>query len=219
MNLLFSTIGKKIQVALSGILLAVFLIFHLMNNLVLFAGEDSFNQMVGFLEGIKPIIRVMEFGLLSILLMHTINALRLTYQNKSLREIDYSKSSQETSTLNSRTMAISGSFILVFIFIHLGYIWLTYQMHSFSVDETYYSVLLRSELGYLNHTPTAIFYILAIFFIGFHLKHGYQSALKTLGLINSGATNILYYLGFIFWGIIPLGFIIIILSIQLGYIN
>jgi succinate dehydrogenase / fumarate reductase cytochrome b subunit len=161
----------------------------------------------------------MEFGLLSILLMHTINALRLTYQNKSLRKIDYSKSSQETSTLNSRTMAISGSFILVFIFIHLGYIWLTYQMHSFSVDETYYSVLLRSELGYLNHTPTAIFYILAIFFIGFHLKHGYQSALKTLGLINSGATNILYYLGFIFWGIIPLGFIIIIFSIQLGYIN
>ncbi|MDC1050655.1 succinate dehydrogenase [Candidatus Marinimicrobia bacterium] len=219
MKLLFSTLGKKIQVALSGILLAVFLIFHLMNNLVLFAGEESFNQMVGFLEGIKPIIRVMEFGLLSILLMHTVNALRLTYQNKSLRKINYSKSSQETASLNSRTMAISGSFILIFIFMHLGYIWLTYQMHNFNLDETYYSVLLRSEFGYLNHTPTAIFYIVSIFFIGFHLKHGYQSALKTLGLTNNRVTRLLYYLGVLFWAIIPLGFIIIILSIQLGIIR
>ena len=92
-------------------------------------------------------------------------------------------------------------------------------MHNFNLDETYYSVLLRSEFGYLNHTPTAIFYIVSIFFIGFHLKHGYQSALKTLGLTNNRVARLLYYLGVLFWAIIPLGFIIIILSIQLGIIR
>ena len=107
---------------------------------------------------------------------------------------------------------------LIFILIHLGYIWLTYQKHNFYVNETYYDVLLRSEPGYLNHTPTAIFYMIAIFFIGFHLKHGYQSALKTFGLLNSKASHVLYSIGFIFWGLIPLGFIIIVLSIQLGFI-
>ena len=72
MNFLFSSIGKKIQVAISGILLLIFLAFHLFNNLVLFAGHDSFNQMVGFLESIKPLIRIMEAGLLMIILIQVI---------------------------------------------------------------------------------------------------------------------------------------------------
>ena len=219
MNLLFSSVGKKLQVAISGILLVVFLLFHLFNNLVLFAGEESFNNMVGFLESIKPIIRIMEFGLLSILLMHTVNAIRLTFANKALRHTPYNQTSSDSSSLNSRTMAISGTIILIFIFIHLGFIWLTYQTHNFYIDETYYDVLLRSEIGYLNHTPTACFYIISIFLIGFHLKHGYNSSLKTLGLLNSGMSNVLYSIGFVFWGIIPAAFIVIVLSIQLGLIE
>ena len=113
-------------------------------------------------------------------------------------------------------MAISGSIILVFLFMHLGYIWLTYQSHAMVVNETYYDVLLRSDFGYLNHPPTAIFYIIAILSIAFHLKHGFQSAIKTFGLLNS---SLVYYLGFIFWGLVPAGFIIIVLSIQTGVIQ
>ena len=117
-------------------------------------------------------------------------------------------------------MAISGSIILLFIFIHLGYIWWTYQTHNFlHINETYYDVILRSQMGYLNHTPTAIFYIIAIFFIGFHLKHGYQSALKTFGIQNVNSGKILYSLGFLFWGIVPFGFILIVISIQIGCIQ
>ena len=186
---------------------------------MLFAGSESFNQMVSFLEGVKPIIRVMEVGLALILLLHTINAIKLTYDNKKLRNQGYKKNNYKNSSMQSKTMAISGSIILLFLFIHLGYIWLTYQNHSFNINETYYDVLLRSDIGYLNHTPTAIFYMIAIFFIGFHLKHGYQSALKTFGIQNVNSGKILYNLGILFWGIIPLGFIIIVLSIKLGFIN
>tara|TARA_Y100000590_G_scaffold445822_1_gene578475 strand:- start:773 stop:1432 length:660 start_codon:yes stop_codon:yes gene_type:complete len=219
MSLLFSSLGKKLQIAFSGLLLIIFLVFHLGNNLMLFAGAESFNQMVSFLEGIKPIIRVMEVGLALILLLHTINAIKLTYDNKKLRNQGYKKNNYKNSSMQSKTMAISGSIILLFLFIHLGYIWLTYQNHSFNINETYYDVLLRSDIGYLNHTPTAIFYMIAIFFIGFHLKHGYQSALKTFGIQNVNSGKILYNLGILFWGIIPLGFIIIVLSIKLGLIN
>ena len=56
MKFLFSSIGQKVQIALSGILLAIFLLFHLFNNFALFAGKDTFNAMVKFLESIKPII-------------------------------------------------------------------------------------------------------------------------------------------------------------------
>ena len=219
MNFLNSTIGKKIQVAITGIFLSIFLLFHLANNMILFGGAEKFNNMVHFLETIKPIIRIMELGLLLIIAIHTINAIQLTITNKKQKPINYkNQEGAKVSTLNSRTMAISGTVILLFFIIHLGYIWLTYQTHNFIGSETYYDVLLRDEVGYLNHTLTAIFYIVSIFLIGFHLKHGFQSALKTLGFTYKTNT-ILYRLSFLFWGLIPAGFIIIILSIQIGIIQ
>lgn len=219
MSLLTTTIGKKIQVAITGIFLAIFLLFHLANNMVLFYGPDKFNSMVHFLESIKPVIRIMEFGLLLIIATHTINAIQLTLSNKKQKPINYkNQEGSKISTLNSRTMAISGTVILLFFIIHLGYIWLTYQRHNFIAPETYYDVLLRDQAGYLKHKLTAAFYLIAIFLIGFHLKHGFQSALKTLGF-SKNTNAFLYKIGFIFWGLIPAGFIIIIISIQTGIIK
>ena len=209
MKFLFSSLGKKIQVAITGILLSTFLVFHLINNLVLFTGPDNFNQMVSVLESIKPIIRIMEFGLLVIIVTHVVNAIYLTVSNKRAASNRYTGSS-ETSSLNSRTMIISGITILLFFIIHLRYIWYTYQAHLFADNETYYDVLLRDELGYLGHTPTAIFYIIAILFIASHLKHGIQSALKTFGFIEDSKWRVLYSGSVLFWGVIPLAFIIIV---------
>ena len=216
MNLLFSSVGKKLQVAISGILLVVFLLFHLFNNLVLFAGEESFNNMVGFLESIKPIIRIMEFGLLSILLMHTVNAIRLTFANKALRHTPYNQTSSDSSSLNSRTMAISGTIILIFLFIHLGFVWLTYQTTE---SHNYYQILLQNKIGFLGHFPTSIFYIISIMAIGMHLRHGFQSALKTFGVLSKSKWGLLYNIGALFWGVIPILFILIIISIQIGWIS
>ena len=218
MKFLFSSLGKKIQVAFSGLLLCIFLMMHLINNLALFVGPEVFNKMVATLESIKPIIRVMEAGLLIILLMHIGNALQLTFTN---RKASNSKSSNnQTSTLNSRTMAVSGTIVLLFFIIHLRYIWYTYQAHLFIDEtETYYDVLLRNDWGYLGHTPTAVFYVLAIMFIAFHIKHGFQSALKTFGVLKQSRIGVLYGLSFIFWGFIPAMFIVIIISIQAGIIN
>ena len=219
MNFLFSSLGKKIQIALSGFLLCFFLLFHLINNLTLIIGPQIFNPMVEALESIKPLIRIMEFGLLMILLMHIFNAVALTISNKKQKPSKYLVSSKETSSINSRTMIISGTVILLFFIIHLKYLWYTYQTHNFKINETYYDVILRNEFGYLGHTPTAIFYILAIFFIAMHIKHGFQSALKTFGILEKSKFQLLYKLAVIFWAIIPSLFILIILLIQFGYIK
>ena len=219
MKLLFSSIGKKIQVALSGLFLSIFLFFHLMNNLVLIIGPEEFNNMVYFLESIKPIIRVMEVGLVIIILLHVVNAIQLTFLNKKSKGREYQSLDGKSSSTNSRTMAISGTIILSFIFIHLSYMWWTYQNPSLHIDESYYDVILRSEIGYLNHLQTAIFYIISIILIGSHLRHGFQSALKTLGFLNKGISVALHSIGFLFWAIIPLGFILIIILIQIGYIR
>ena len=82
MKFLFSTIGQKIQIAISGLFLSIFLLFHLFNNLVLFTGSENFNSMVRFLKSIHTVIRVMEFGLLGIVLLHIINAIVTSYKNR-----------------------------------------------------------------------------------------------------------------------------------------
>ena len=221
MNFFFSTIGRKIQIAFTGFVLSFFLLFHLINNLVLYFGPETFNAMVAMLESIKPFVRIMEFSLLLMIIIHVFHAISLTINNMKLRKNKYQTPiSSATSSLNSRTMIVSGSVVMLFLFIHLGYIWRTFQTHSFyHIEETYYDVVLRQDFGYLNNTPTAILYIVAILMISFHLKHGFQSALKTFGITNTGSKKILYNLSIIFWGFIPFGFIVIILSIQLGIIR
>ena len=221
MHFLFSSIGKKIQIALSGIILCLFLLFHLGNNLTLFLGSDVFNAMVEMLESIKPVIRVMEFSLLGILLLHIGNAIYLTKQNQENVLSKYESSLlSDTSSLNSRTMILSGTAILLFIVFHLSYIWYSYQGHSaLHNSPTYYDILLRDQFGFLGHKWTALFYIFAILQIGYHLRHGFESALKTFGILPNSKVSFLYNFAILFWGIIPLGFIIIIISIQLGIIN
>ena len=92
-------------------------------------------------------------------------------------------------------------------------------MHQFPHGENYFDVILRTDLGFLNNTPTAIFYIIAIMFIGSHLKHGFQSSIKTLGLYGNKNKTIINFLGIILWFIIPALFISIIIAIQMGIIN
>ena len=214
-----SSVGKKMQIAFSGITLCLFLLFHLINNLTLFVSPEIFNTMVHSLESIKPIIRIMEFGLLVILLTHIFNAISLTIKNKKASSKKYDVESSETSTINSRTMILSGVIILLFFIIHLRYFWYTYQIHDFFEGETYYDVIMRNQLGYLGNTPTAIFYIIAIILIASHLKHGFQSALKTFGILENSKWKLLYKLSIVFWLIIPLLFILIIVSIQMNYIK
>ena len=103
MKFLFSTIGQKIQIAISGLFLSIFLVFHLFNNLVLFTGEENFNSMVIFLKSVHTIIRIMEFGLLAIILLHVINAIITSYKNKNANNGKYAVKS-DTAPINSKTM-------------------------------------------------------------------------------------------------------------------
>ena len=218
MKFLFSTIGKKIQIAISGILLSIFLLFHLFNNLILFLGDESFNGMVQFLKSIHIIIRIMEFGLLAIILLHIINAILITIQNKKSNKHAYAMQSKPvTAPLNSRTMLFSGIVILLFFIFHLRYFWYSFQ--NMEITDNFFNTVLRTDFGYLGHLPTAIFYITAILLIAFHLRHGFLSAFKTFGISSYYREGILKYISFLFWGIIPGVFILIIIAIQTGYIH
>jgi len=216
MKFFFSSIGQKIQIAFSGVCLAIFLLFHLFNNLVLFTGPENFNNMVNFLKSIHFLVRILEMGLLFIIALHVINAILSSIKNRKSNNGNYAVST-DIAPPNSKTMIWSGLVIFFFFFIHLRYFWYTFQ--TMSKDSDYFQIVLKNEFGFLGHTPTAIFYIISIILISSHLNHGFMSVFKTLGAPIKYRDSIIKYLAFVFWAIIPSGFILIIIAIQVGIIN
>ena len=91
LDIFSTTIGKKLLVAVTGLLFFLFLVFHLLNNLIIFTGPENFNQLVAALEKIKPLIRVMEFLLLIIFITHIYNSILLTVKIMELDIINVKK--------------------------------------------------------------------------------------------------------------------------------
>ena len=198
-----TTIGKKLLVASTGLMVCLFLVFHLINNLIIFTGPENFNQLVAALEKIKPLIRIMEILLVIIFFTHIYNSLLLTIESKRSRNDSYIKLSSSSSTIYSRTMFFSGSILFIFIVTHLSTIWFNFQ--NIDDHDKYYYLVTESVYGFGNIFIT-ILYLLSMILLGFHLRHGFQSAFKTLGVQNSRFDKILNVVSIFFWFIIPLGF-------------
>ena len=198
-----STIGKKLLVASTGLMVCLFLVFHLINNLIIFTGPENFNQLVAALEKIKPLIRIMEILLVIIFFTHIYNSLLLTIESRRSRNDSYIKLSSSSSTIYSRTMFFSGSILFIFIVTHLSTIWFNFQ--NIDDHDKYYYLVTESVYGFGNIFIT-ILYLLSMILLGFHLRHGFQSAFKTLGVQNSKFDKILNVVSIFFWFIIPLGF-------------
>ena len=214
-NFFQSTIGKKILMATTGLLFCFFLLIHLLNNLTLFLGAEEFNALVKSLEYIKPLVRVLEFILFIILVIHISNAFILNKRSNSARPIKYKINPNDNSSLSSRTMTLSGVIILLFLIIHLGTFWKTFQtIHNHS---SYYDIVTKNNfIGFGNPLITML-YMLASIFIGMHLKHGFESSFQTFGIENNRLKNILNKISILFWFFIPFGFFII--ALWFGIIN
>ena len=198
-----SSIGKKFIMALTGLLLSLFLIIHLGNNLLLLVDEDIFNSLVGGLGGLKPLVRVIEVLLAILFMIHIINGIRLTIQNKkSSPQGNKVNSGTETASISSQTMAISGITILAFLIFHLRTIWVKFQEMHASQDHEFFNVVAESNIGFGNIWIT-IFYIIALILLSMHLKHGFQSAFQTFGLSDSRYKSIINCIAVFFWFVIP----------------
>ena len=207
LSLFQTTIGKKLLMALTGILFCFFLLVHLLNNLTLFLGPASFNALVSSLEYIKPLIRVLEVLLLIILVTHIYNAFFLSYKSKSSRPSGYSSKIKDSSTISSKTMLISGVTILLFLVVHLGTFWRIFQ----SVDDhsIYYDIVTKNNIVGFGNPLIAVLYMAASIFIGMHLKHGFESSFKTFGISNVRTKNIINKVAILFWFVVPFGFFVI----------
>ena len=196
-----SSIGKKIVMAITGILLVLYLVIHLAGNLTLYWGEKAFTSYAGVLEVIKPLIRIIEVVLALIFIFHIINGVRVWWGNKTAKPKDYAVNAKsKNSTLFSRTMIHSGVIVLIFLILHLVTIWYPYNAGSGEVN------LYEIVSGRFMSPLYSWFYVLAMILLGFHLNHGFQSAFQTLGWNHKKYFSLVQAIGTIYSILTAVGF-------------
>lgn len=198
-----SSVGKKLIVGFTGIFLVTYLIIHLLGNLLLFRndGGAAFDTYAEILPQIV-IIRVVEIGLFLIFLFHIISAAYTWLINKQSKGIQYKvRKPNETSPLSSRTMFLTGSIVFIFLVVHMRQFWYNSRYEAgehYSMFEVVKATFTDPVYG--------IFYLVGMFLLGFHLRHGFQSACQTFGIRTKSYEKLIDFTGIIFWLLIPLGF-------------
>lgn len=180
---LTSVVGRKILMALTGLLLGGFLIAHLAGNLLIFLGADAFNAYSHNLLS-NPLIYVAEAGLVLLFVAHFASGILLYRQNQLARpqEYDMKEPAGHTSnkTLASTTMIFSGLFLLVFVPLHLK----TFKFGTYYETAAAEPIrdLHRLVIETFQNPLYVLFYIGAMVVVGFHLYHGIGSGFQSLGI-------------------------------------
>jgi succinate dehydrogenase / fumarate reductase cytochrome b subunit len=172
-------VGKKVIMAVSGVILFLFVVGHLLGNLQIFDGPERLNAYSAFLKKTGEILWAVRLVLLAALVLHVVASVQVSLASMRARPIAYAvKKSIETSYA-ARTMIWSGPLIFLYIVYHLA-------MFTFLVTGPGYSPtdVYRNEVLAFRVPAISAVYVVAILFLGLHLYHGIWSMLHTLGASN-----------------------------------
>lgn len=193
-----SSVGTKLLIGLTGLGLFVYMLLHLVGNVLIFAGPDTFNEYSHTLIS-NPLILPVEVALLVVFLLHVYKAARNYVTNTAARPVRYAKKTPAGHTsrksLASSTMIASGLIIFVFIVIH---IW-QFRFGSWyeTGDEVAIRDLARTEFEVFSSPGWVALYVVATLIVGLHLRHGIASGFQSIGLDHPVYTRRLTL-----WGVI-----------------
>jgi len=174
-----SLVGKKVIMAVTGVILFLFVVGHLLGNLQIFAGPERLNAYAAFLKRTGEILWAVRVVLLVALVLHIVAAVQVSLASKRARPIPYAVKRNVETGYAARTMLWSGPLIFVYVVYHLA-------MFTFLVTGPGYSPtdVYRNEVLAFRVPAISAVYVLAIVFLGMHLYHGAWSMLHTLGASN-----------------------------------
>lgn len=215
-NILTSSIGRKLIMSLTGLFLITFLIAHLLGNLQLLAddGGVAFNVYAKFMTS-NPLIKFISYGLYFFILLHTVIGIVLWSKNKKAKGSKYAVSPKHQSdvTWASKNMALLGTFILAFLFLHMGDFWwkmkFTNEIPMVNIDGDQIKDLYGKVKASFSELWIVIAYVFGLIVLAFHLWHGFQSAFQTLGLNHPKYTPLIKGLGKIFSIVVPAAYAVI----------
>lgn len=216
-NYFSTSIGKKLQMSLTGLFLILFLIVHCYVNLQIFVSAQAFLDAAHFM-GTNLLIRTVEIGLFAFLIVHIVQGLLLYAQNRSKRPSRYAVSAgNATSKWYSRSMALLGTLILLFLVIHLANFWVPNRYNQFTTgEELNLYELMRTEF---QVAWVVVLYVLGCFSLAWHLVHGFYSAFQTLGLGTHKYKSMIKAVGIGFSIIVSVVFASMPIAFFIGYLK
>lgn len=209
-----ATIVKKAVMAVTGVVLFLFVTGHLLGNLQIFLGPDRLNSYAAFLKGNLELLWGTRIVLLVAVTAHIVSTIQLASLKARARPVSYVKKDNAHSSLASRSMYITGPMIAAFVVYHLLQLTVGTLNPQFSETDVYSNVVYGFQ-----QWPVAIAYIVAMALLCLHLNHGIYSMFQTLGLAHPHYTprikaaartlSVLYFAGY---SSIPLAVLLGVLS-------
>lgn len=219
-----TSVGKKYAMAISGVILLGFVLSHMVGNLKVFLGEETFNHYAEFLremgEPLVPrtvLLWAIRLVLIAAFVIHFHCAYALTIQNRKARNAKNSYQSPRdyiAASFASRTMRWGGIIIFLFLAWHLADLTWGFANPEFVRGEAYEN-LAQS----LQRIPVTILYVLANIALAFHISHGAWSIFQSLGINNPKYNAARRWFARGFAAIIFIGNVSIVLSVQLGIVG
>jgi len=201
-----SSVGTKLLIGVTGLLLFVYMLLHLAGNVLIFAGRDTFNTYSHALIS-NPLIIPIEIGLLLVFLLHVYKTVRMLMANQAARPVGYQKRATAGHTSRksfaSSTMIASGLILLLFIIVHVK----QFKFGSYyeTVSELPIRDLYRTEIEVFRNPFWVLFYVIGTLVVGLHLRHGIASGFQSLGLDHPLYTRRLTIIGILLAVIIGAG--------------
>jgi succinate dehydrogenase / fumarate reductase cytochrome b subunit len=216
-----TSLGRKLVVALTGLLLLGFVVAHLLGNLQLFLGQEAINAYAVTLKDLGAGLWVLRFGLIATALVHVILSVRLAAANRGARPVRYRAAGSVQISPAARGMLVSGLTVLAFVGYHLAHFtWgLTHPAHYALRDaagrQDVYSMMI---LGFQQPLVSGL-YMASVLLLGLHLVHGVSSVFQTLGFEHARTHGLLAAVGPVLGTLVALGYVSLPGAVLLGLVS
>jgi succinate dehydrogenase / fumarate reductase, cytochrome b subunit len=215
-----NSVFKKVVMAVSGLVMLLYLIAHVVGNLKVFAGRESFNSYSEWIRTVgepavpnQTVLTIVRIVLIVAVVAHFWAAVSLWRQAKRARPDRYVTKKAVAQSYASRTMRWGGVIVLLFIIWHI--LDLTTGTVNPDGDASPYDRLVAS---FSNPFSTA-FYVLALILLGMHLRHGIWSATQTLGQSNKRRERTVNAFAIAFSTVLIAGFLLVPFSVLFGLVD
>lgn len=205
-----SSVATKILIGVTGVALVIYLIIHVLGNLLVFLGPEFFNKYAYILED-NPLLPIVEIGLLLVFVVHIYKTVTMYLGNRRARPAGYVEKRNagrpSRKSVASATMIFSGLWLLLFLIVHV-------KTFRFGVDPEWPAGgrdLYRLEMETFHNPLTVAFYIVSMIVVGSHLWHGVSSAFQSLGADKPVWTRIILPGGKALAVLIASAFIVIVM--------
>jgi succinate dehydrogenase / fumarate reductase cytochrome b subunit len=218
-----STVGKKVIMAVTGLIWVGFVILHMAGNLQAFLGAEKLNNYAAMLHGpLEEVVWLQRVVLFVALVLHVLMAWQLTLRAAEARPIAYQMRQPQVSTRSSRLMRWGGVVVLVFIVLHilhfttrtLGPARFAEAMTADGHFDVYNAVVRSFQIWWVS-----ALYIAAMIFLGFHLWHGAWASIRTLGYAKPSDNPLKRRIAAGLATVVWVGFILVPIGVLLGIIR